>query len=410
MNDSPPRRVNLICVASFFKGNEFLRECRRLGARVVLLTRPKLLGEDWARDALEEVLAVADPEGGADAYCEAAEQVARCLRVASVVALEEYDVVTAARVREQLCLSGMGTTAARHFHDKLAMRRAAQAAGMRGPEFVHLLNAAEVAEFLGRVAPPWVLKPRSGASAMGVRKLETAEEVWRTAAELDARAEPRERAPAHLLERYVRGDVYHVDSLVAGGRLRFACASRYGAPPFDVAHAGGVSTSHTLRHGSAEERRLLAANRRLLSGLRLERGVAHAEFIRAAADGQFYFLEVAARVGGAHTAELVEAATGVNLWREWARIEVAGEHGRYELPPVREDYAGIVISLARQEWPDTSDYDDPEIVFRLRKRHHVGLLVASHDPGRVDDLLDSYVRRFLRDFNATLPAADKATS
>jgi hypothetical protein len=107
---------------------------------------------------------------------------------------------------------------------------------------------------------------------------------------------------------------------------------------------------------------------------------------------------------------VVEAATGVNLWREWARIEVAGEHGHYEVPPTREDFAGIVISLARQEWPDTSSYDDPEVVFRLRKRHHVGLIVASHDPERVERLLDSYARRMLGEFSATLPSPGKPTS
>jgi biotin carboxylase len=52
------------------------------------------------------------------------------------------------------------------------------------------------------------------------------------------------------------------------------------------------------------------------------RGVTHAEYIRAHADGRYYFLEIAARVGGAFIADLVEVSTGVNLWREWARIEV----------------------------------------------------------------------------------------
>ena len=107
---------------------------------------------------------------------------------------------------------------------------------------------------------------------------------------------------------------------------------------------------------------------------------------------------------------MVEAATGINLWREWARIEIAGEQGDYEVPRHREDYAGIVISLARQEWPDTSSYDDPEIVFRLNKRHHVGLIVASHDPERVEELLDSYARRMLEEFTASLPSPDKPTS
>ena len=71
------------------------------------------------------------------------------------------------------------------------------------------------------------------------------------------------------------------------------------------------------------------------------RGVTHAEYIRAHADGRFYFLEIAARVGGAFIADLVEAATGVNLWREWARIEVSDLRGvRYELPANSREICG----------------------------------------------------------------------
>ena len=59
-----------------------------------------------------------------------------------------------------------------------------------------------------------------------------------------------------------------------------------------------------------------------MSAFGLVRGVAHTEFIKSHNDGQFYFLETAARVGGANIAEMVEAATGINLWSEWAKIEL----------------------------------------------------------------------------------------
>ena len=397
----------VLCVASFFKGNDFIRACAEAGARVVLLTREKLLGEAWAREALAEVVAVRDGRGGFGAYAEAAESVARRHRVTRVVALEEYDVLTAALLREELCLPGMGSTVARRFQDKLSMRAAARAAGVRVPDFVHLLNGEAVAEFLARVPAPWLLKPRTGASAMGMRLLRAEDEVWRAAAELDSRAERCERAPQHLLERFVPGDVFHVDSLGYGGRVLFARASGYGAPPFEVAHRGGVSTSHTLRRGSALERRLLAANKKILAALGFESGTTHAEFIRGAEDGALYFLEAAARVGGAYTAETVEAATGVNLWREWARIELATPESPYEPPAARGEYGGVAVSLARQEWPDTSSYDDPEVVFRARKRGHVGLVVRSPDYARLVALLEDYRRRFAADFLAVAPAESR---
>jgi hypothetical protein len=144
--------------------------------------------------------------------------------------------------------------------------------------------------------------------------------------------------------------------------------------------------------------------------LGLVRGVAHTEFIQAHADGHFYFLECAARVGGAYINETVEAATGINLWREWARIEVAGGNGSYRLPPVREEYAGVILSLARQENPDTSGYNDPEVFLRIKKHHHAGLILRSSDPQRVRSLLEGYAQRFAEEFLAVEPPREKPVS
>jgi hypothetical protein len=180
-------------------------------------------------------------------------------------------------------------------------------------------------------------------------------------------------------------------------------------PPFEVYHGGGLFATSTLEAGSPEERALTTINSSVAQALGMVRGVLHTEFIRSADDDRFYFLETAARVGGAFIVEMVEAATGVNLWREWARLEVANARGdHYAPPPPRRDYAGLVISLARQEWPDTSGYSDPEIVWRLRKRHHVGLIVASPVRARVSELIPRYMRRFRDEFYATLPAATEA--
>jgi biotin carboxylase len=140
-------------------------------------------------------------------------------------------------------------------------------------------------------------------------------------------------------------------------------------------------------------------------------GVTHAEYIRSHADGQYYFLEIAARVGGAFIAELVESATGINLWREWARIEVAQLRGEpYELPPARQEYAGSVLCLAQTADPDTSQFDAPEIVHRMKKRHHAGLIVRSDRPERVRELQESYSAEFARLYLATLPAPEKPTA
>src|SRR3954447_21847342 len=113
---------------------------------------------------------------------------------------------------------------------------------------------------------------------------------------------------------------------------------------------------------------LVAENRRVMSALAIVRGVSHTEFIKARSDGRIYFLETSAPVGGAHIAELVEAASGVNLWAEWAKVEILGVG--YQAPPVQQDYAGLLISLARQQHPDLAAYNDPEVVWRLEQEHY----------------------------------------
>lgn len=197
--------------------------------------------------------------------------------------------------------------------------------------------------------------------------------------------------------------------MVSEGEIVFANVSKYGKPPMNVAH-GGVFTTFTVPRGSEDDSSLRAINRDLIAALGLLRGVAHAEFIRAHADGHFYFLECAARVGGAYINEMVEAATGINLWREWARIEVAGGDGSYKLPTVREVYAGVILSLAKQENPDTSGYNDPEVFYRIKKHHHAGLILKSSDPRRIPALLENYARRFAEEFMAVEPPRDKPTA
>ena len=82
--------------------------------------------------------------------------------------------------------------------------------------------------------------------------------------------------------------------------------------------------------------------------------------------------------------------------------------GPGNLMPTRNEYAGIVLSLSKQEHPDTSAYDDPEIVYRVNKRHHAGLIVRSKKLERVEELLTQYAARFADDFVAVVPPLEKA--
>jgi len=406
MPESESPSLNVVCLATYFKGSDFIRECKSHGCHVVLVTKEKMLNEDWPRDSLDDVIALPN-DAGTDLFIHLASYLSRNRKLDRVVALEEFDVLNAALIREHLYLPGMTTATARQFRDKLLMAVKAREAGITVPDFIALINHDEIRSFMERVPRPWIIKPRSDVSAIGIRKVDEPEAVWKSIEELDKRERLRERSPHHLLAQFVPGQVFHVDSLVSDGKVIFAGANQYGRPPMDVAHGGGAYISRTVLRESDDAKQLLEANRKLVKVLGLQDGASHAEFIKSSADGDFYFLEIAARVGGAYIAEVLEAASGVNLWREWARIEISNETGR-KIRQTRTNYAGIILSLAKQEYPDTSSYTDEEIVYRVSKRHHAGLIVSSPKFERVSELLDQYAQRFVDDFVAVVPPLERA--
>jgi biotin carboxylase len=393
--------VKLLCVASYEKGHDYIREAKRQGASVVLLTSLKLKEKNgWPMESIDEIFYMPDKNHEWDRTdtMNSVSYLARTRNFERIVPLDDFDVELAATIREHLRIPGIGETQVRFFRDKLAMRMGAQAAGINVPEFTSVFNYDRIHEFIGKVPAPWVLKPRSLAGAIGIKKIHSAEELW---PQLDALGDLQSH---YLLERFVPGDVFHVDTLISKGEFAFVIASGYGKPPMEVSHGGGVFTTRILERDSEIVQSLQAMNKKLLTSFGLQNGASHTEFIRAHHDGKLYFLETSARVGGAHIADLVEKATGVNLWAEWAKIDVSTE---YQFPVTRNDYAALMVSLARQEHPDTSAYNDPEVVWRMDSKYHVGLIINSSSSERIKELLASYTKRIQEDFVATLPPLDK---
>ncbi|HEX3470497.1 MAG TPA: ATP-grasp domain-containing protein [Silvibacterium sp.] len=393
----------ILCLTTYEKGQSFMRQCAAMGCRVLLLTLENHRHADWPHESLDEVVYM--PDGlTLEQVTNTVTYLARSRKIERLVALDEFDMETIAHLREHMRIPGMGRTTTTHFRDKLAMRFEAQRAGALVPEFTPVLNYDDLRAYMANVPGPWVLKPRAEAAAIGIRKIHEPEQLWRSLDELG------DRQSFYLLERFVAGDIFHVDAITSERQVVFAAVSQYGKPPMQVMHEGGVFTTRVINRNSADARELTAINARLVPAMGLVRGVTHAEYIRGM-DGRYYFLEVAARVGGAFIADVVEQATGVNLWAEWARLEVSALRGvPYALPAAREEHAGSVLCLAKTCEPDTSIFDAPEIMYRMKKHHHAGLIVRSKDSERVRLLLEDYAERFAREYLAVAPPPLKPTA
>jgi carbamoylphosphate synthase large subunit len=390
-----------LCLAGDVKGQQLITECKREGCRVFVLARQSLQGDEgWAYDDIDEfffmpTLTKKEDVINAVSYLNRSEPIDR------IIPLDEFDQEIAAALREHLRIPGMGETTARYFRDKLAMRMTTTDRGILSPAFVPVLNYELIRRFMDQTPPPWVLKPRSQGGAAGIRKIHHPDELWH---HLEGLGDEQSH---YVLEQFVPGDIFHVDAITSEGQVLFEEVSRYARPPLEIIQNGGIFQTSLQKRNNIDSLALKELNRKLLASLGFKRGVTHTEFIKSHADNKFYFLETAARVGGAYIADVIEHATGINLWTEWAKIEIAGEKMPYKLPKHEENYAGIVLCLAKQEWPDTSGYNDPEVVFRVNKKNHAGLIIASSDPAKVQVLLENYSWRFSQDFLTAAPQYER---
>lgn len=397
---------HIVCIASEQKGNEFLEEAHNAGWRVTLVTRKKLLDLPWVWDSIGDVRSVEDDAAPID-YVRAITNIAGSQNIDRVVGLDEFDVITAAEAREHLQLPGPSSSYLRRFRDKLTMRNLAAENDIPCPEFTAVINADAINDFLARVPSPWIVKPRFEVSAFGIRKCETAEQVWDVLNELDERNNWRDHPSQFVLERFVEGRVFHVDSVVEGGKVRAAGVSQYGTTPFNVTHRGGVFTSSIVPYRSAVGKSLETVNSQLLKAFEYDRGVTHAEFLQSSETGEIFLLEVACRVGGAYIANVLENACGFNLWREWAKLETATKEKPYKLPKLRKDFAGVALALANADEPNTDHYVEEEIVYRVKKTRHVGLIFRSPKQKRIEELLAAYSERISNDFLAVAPPKER---
>ncbi|MBB5338261.1 ATP-grasp domain-containing protein [Tunturiibacter gelidoferens] len=398
------RNPTILCISTYEKGQPFMKEAARLGADLLLLTVDKLEHADWPRESLTKLITMPEqltPEQVLNTVA----YLARTNHIDRIVALDEFDLEVAALLREHLRLPGMGESLTRNFRDKLAMRVSAKQKGVPVPEFTGVFNYDDLHSFLDSVSGPWLLKPRTNASAIGIRKIESPNDLWPILDELG------DLQSHYVLERFVPGEIFHMEGVTWNGKILFGAPYKYGKPPMQTMHQGGIFSTRALDRESSDALALAAIHQQVIESLGLVSGVTHTEFIKSEADGSFYFLETAARVGGAHIADVVEFASGINPWVEWARIEVATLlNMEYTLPNLKHQYAGSVICLARQEHPDTSTYDAPEIVHRLSRHHHAGLILRADSAERIEELIGQYTHRFLEDFCAIVPPPDKPTA
>ncbi len=400
MNKSPK---TIVCISNYFKGADFLINLKKLGNKVYLVTSEKLRDKSWPVEYIDDIFFMEgqDMDWNLEHLLLGVSNFMRNNTIDAIVALDDFDVEKATYLRENLRIDGMGQSTGRYFRDKLAMRMRAKSCGISNPNFCSLFNDHDINAFADTIPAPWVLKPRSEASASGIIKVYDKESLWLHINEMG------NNRFKYLVEQFRPGAVYHCDSLIMDGKILFSITSKYLATPMEISQGGGIFRSANIPYDSDDDKAIKKVNEQVIKGFGLKHGAAHTEFIKCDEDGKIYFLETSSRVGGAHLAEMVASASDINLWSEWAAIENALAKGiAYKLPKVKKGYAGIVLTLSKYQHPDLSSFDDSEVCFSVPLDYHAGLIVKCDKHERVLELLDNYADRLVKDFATVVAQAE----
>ena len=123
----------ILCLASYFKGGLFVEECKRQGAHTILITTQKQEHEEWPRHAIDEFFMLPFPNLARQP--DITHSIGYLLRdraVDRIVALDDYDVETAADLREHFRLPGIGASTSALFPRQAGHAPAHPAGGRAG--------------------------------------------------------------------------------------------------------------------------------------------------------------------------------------------------------------------------------------------------------------------------------------
>ncbi|MFI7544685.1 hypothetical protein [Actinoplanes sp. NPDC049599] len=241
----------------------------------------------------------------------------------TIVALSEYDVLRAARLRELLGIPGQSLASALAYRDKLVMKETLAAAGVPVTRFAAVTTVSDLLGFAERTGYPFIVKPRRGAGSVGVELLRDEADVQRVA--MSCRELGGDVGAALLAEEYVPNSMLHVDGLVHAGKVQLIWPSTHGDTTTLSYRDGGALVSSMLDRDDPRWEPSVALVEQTLAALPTpDTTIFHAEVFHTP-DGRWLLNEIASRMGGVKVGSAMKMAFGVSLGREYLRALATGE-------------------------------------------------------------------------------------
>lgn len=389
MNEN--KSITVLCVASLEVQSEFLKTCKNEGSRVILITSQSLESFDLPKENIDEIFYIPDVNGKWDNkdVISAVAYLAKTEKIDKVVPLSEGDIIYVDNINEHFQLNPIFNF---HFTDLLKLRNFLDEAGILVPEYVHALNYDEIENFISVDRFPLLLKPRFRGVYFKPKKCYNSEELWGYLNKLG------DLSSYYLIERFITGVTYHVDSLLYDGKIKYSLVSQYGFSPVESIPHGRVFTSKTVQKNTIDEHNILQLNKQVLRIINFTTGIVHVEIIKSDITGRYFVTSIIPHISDEYLSEMFFAAKGINLWKEWAVLTISGKETSNSIKT--EQYAGLIFSDTWQEYPSLDDYNDDEIANKIVSKNQAAIIVASNNYNRITDLIKEYTKRFYIDFFA----------
>lgn len=230
----------------------------------------------------------------------------------TIIAVAEVDLDRASHLRAILGINGQQPFSTRLFRDKILMKQRAQRSGLAVPPFAPLSTPLDLIQFIQEHDYPIIVKPVDGVGSVGTSVLSSLEEVKKYLfSGISSNLE---------VEKFVEGEMYHVDGLIIDGQVRFTSVSKYASNCLAF-QTGGANASYLLAGDHPLRSRMIQSIISLLAVFEIPPCMTfHAELFHTF-DDEIVLCEIASRTGGGRLNEYIKVAYSIDMNQAWIRSQ-----------------------------------------------------------------------------------------
>lgn len=233
----------------------------------------------------------------------------KALKDIHLVCLDEVNLILAAQLREIFNLEGSREKDIQPFRDKLLMKKILSQHEISVPKYVEFDKNRPLKEYyqelIQDLGKKFILKPRGHAASFGVHIIDNYKQFKNSVNGI------QHIDVLYEAETLVEGELYHCETIVKKGKIKFVVSGQYSIPCLEFLHGKNLLDIPLLEEDPLYIK-IVNFNAQCLKALNAREGVYHLELFKNL-KGELVFLEVAARAPGTLLIPLYEMMYGVNL-------------------------------------------------------------------------------------------------